>query len=96
MHKYWKLPAILVIANPWEALGVDLIGSYPLNDKDETEIDFMGLTMIDPASSQLEIVELTVVTDAVILTDTMGQRDCKTHNITKLPYFDNSSTMISN
>jgi len=51
MHKYWKLPAILVIANPWEALGVDLIGSYPLNDKDETEIDFMGLTMIDPASS---------------------------------------------
>jgi hypothetical protein len=30
-----------------------------------TEIDFMCLTMIDPASSWFEIVELPVTTDAV-------------------------------
>ncbi len=50
-HKYGKLPAKLVIRNPWEALCVDLIGPYTLKGKDGTEIDFMYLTMIDPASS---------------------------------------------
>jgi len=50
-HKYGKLPTKLVITNPWEALCVDLIGPYTLKGKDGTEIDFMCLTMIDPASS---------------------------------------------
>ena len=56
-HKYGKLPAKLVITNPWEALYVDLIGPYTLKGKDGTEIDFMCLTMIDPASSWFEIVK---------------------------------------
>ena len=35
-----------------------LVGPYTLKGKDGTEIDFMCLTMIDPASSWFEIVEL--------------------------------------
>ncbi len=95
MHKYGKLPAKLVITDPWEALCVDLIGPYTLKGKDETEIDFMCLTMIDPASSWFEIVELPVTTDAIIPMDTKGQKGTKTHSNTKLPCFDKSSTMIS-
>ena len=74
---------------------MDLIGPYTLKGKDGTEIDFMCLTMIDPASSWFEIVELPVTTDAVIPMDTKGQQGIRTHNNTKLPYFDKSSTMIS-
>ncbi len=52
------LPPKLVITAPWEALCVDLIGPYTLNGKDSSSIDFMCLTMIDPATSWFEIVEL--------------------------------------
>jgi len=77
---------------------VHLIGPYTLRGKDRTEIDFMCLTLIDPASSWFEIVELPVTTDPAIPIDPKGQRDTKTHNNnkTKLPYFDKSSAMISN
>ena len=95
IHKYGKLPATLVITNPWEALYVDLIGPYTLKGKDGTEIDYLCLIMIDPASSWFEVVELVVTTDAGILMDTKGQSG-KTHNNTKLPYFDISSAMIIN
>jgi hypothetical protein len=74
---------------------VDLIGRYTLKGKDGTEIDFMCMTMIDLASSWFEIVELLVTTDAVIPLDKKGRKG-KTHNITKYPYFDKSSAMISN
>ena len=74
---------------------MDLVGLCTLKGKDETEIDFMYLTMIDPASSWFEIVELSITTDAVIPMDTKGQQGIKTHNNTKLPYFDKSSAMIS-
>ncbi len=50
----------MVVTTPWEALCVKLIGPYTLHGKDGTEIDFMCLTMIDPASSWFEIVELPV------------------------------------
>ena len=50
-HKYRKLPTKLIITNPWEVLYVDLIGPYTLKRKDGTVIDFMCLTMIDPAST---------------------------------------------
>ena len=56
--KYGKLPPKLVVTNPWECLCVDLIGPYTLRGKDGTEIDFMCLTMIDPATSWFEVVEL--------------------------------------
>jgi hypothetical protein len=42
-------------------LGVDLIGPYTLKGKDDSQIDFMALTMIDPASSWFEIAELPIV-----------------------------------
>ena len=74
---------------------VDLIGPYTIKGKDVTEINLMCLTMIDPASSWFEIV-VPVTTDAVIPMDTNGRKGTKTHNNTKLPYFDKSSAMISN
>ena len=92
-HKYRKLPAKLVITNSWEALCVDLIGPYTLKGKDGTEIDFMCLTMIDPASSWFEVVELSVTTDAAIPMDIKRCKGTKTHNNTKLPYFDKSSAI---
>ena len=95
-HKYGKLPTKLVITNPWEVLCVDLIGPYILRGKDGTVIDFMCLTMIDPASSWFEIVELPVITEAIIPLDTKGRKGKKTHKQTKLAYFDKSSAMISN
>ena len=74
---YRKLPAKLVITNPWEALYVDHIGPYTLKGKDGKEIDFMCLTMIHPASSWFEIVELPVTADAIIFMDTDGQKGTK-------------------
>ena len=59
--KYGHLPPKTVILSPWECLCVDLIGPYTLKGKDNLQIDFMALTMIDPASSWFEIAELPVV-----------------------------------
>ena len=39
---------------------MDLIGPYTLKGKDGTKIDFMCVTMIDPATSWFEIMELQV------------------------------------
>jgi len=86
-HKYGKLPAKLVTTNPREALCVDLIGPYTLKGKDGTEIDFMCLTIIDPASNWFEIVELRVTTDEVIPLNKKVHKGTKTHNSTKLPYY---------
>ncbi len=74
---------------------MDLIGLYTLKGKDGTEIDFMCLTMIDPASSWFEIVELPVTTEVVIPMDTKGHKRTKTCKNIILPYFDKSSAMIS-
>ena len=43
---------------PWRCVNVDLIGPYTIHGKDSTVLDFMCLTMIDPATSWFEIVEL--------------------------------------
>jgi hypothetical protein len=59
--KYGHLLPKLVITTPWKALCVDLIGLYTLKGKDGSSIDFMCLTMIDPAKSWFEIVELPTV-----------------------------------
>ena len=75
---------------------VDLIGPYTLKGKDGTEIDCTCHTMIDPASSWFEVVELPATSDVVIPMDAKSQRGTKNHNNTKLPYFDNSSTLSSN
>jgi hypothetical protein len=54
LAKVWKTPAKLATITPWEAVCVDLIGPYTLHGKDGTEIDFMCLTMIDPAKLVLK------------------------------------------
>jgi hypothetical protein len=60
-RRYGHLPPKTVIINPWECSCVVLIGPYTLKGKDNFQIDFMALTMINPASSWFEIVELPVV-----------------------------------
>ena len=60
---------------------MDLIGPYTLKGKDKTEIDFMCLTMIDPATSWLEIVELPVVDKPTIPTGTWGRKGISTYGI---------------
>jgi hypothetical protein len=92
---YGKLPTKMVITKPWHTLCVDLIGPYTLKGKNGTVIDFMCLTMIDPATSWFEIVELPVVQCSVTSTakDIKGQKGKKTPD--KEPYFDKSSAMIS-
>ncbi len=63
---------------------MDVIGPYTLRGKDGREIDLMCLTVIDPASSWFEIVELPVTIEAVIPMDTKGCKDTKTHKQNKL------------
>jgi hypothetical protein len=60
-QKYGHLPPKTVHTIPWECLCVDLISPYTLKGKDDSQIDFMTLTMIDPTSSWFEIAELPVV-----------------------------------
>jgi hypothetical protein len=50
-----------IISKPREFLCVNLIGPYTLKGKDNLQIDFVALTMIDLTSSWFEIPELSVV-----------------------------------
>ncbi len=59
--KYGHLPPKTIITGPWRVLCVDLIGPYTLKGKDSTIINFMALTMIDPATSWFKVVELPLV-----------------------------------
>jgi hypothetical protein len=59
--KYGHLPPKTIITVPWRMLCVDLIDPYTLKGKDGTIIDFMARTMIDPATSWFEVVELPLV-----------------------------------
>jgi hypothetical protein len=62
-HQSW-------LATSWRAFCVDLIGPYTHKGKKGSSIDFMCLTMIDPATSWFEIVELPTVTK--LTAPTMG------------------------
>ena len=79
-----------MIPNPWDVLCVDVIGPYTLKDKHKIEIDFMCLTLIDQATSRLEIVEMPVVDKSTIPTSRRGRNGISTHNAPKVPYFDKS------
>ena len=89
---------------PWEALCVDLIGPYTIEGKDGSVIDFMCLTMIDPASSWFKLAELPVVESNCAGTDRktktkVGRADrnaLEAISDTREAYFDKSSFMISN
>ncbi len=98
-QKYGHLPPKLVITTPWKALCVDLIlGPYTLKGKDGSSIDFMCLTMIDPATSWFEIVELpTVAQEMTVPPAGIGKKLSFDKN-TKVaePYIDKSSAQISN
>jgi hypothetical protein len=95
-HKYGKLPAKLAITTPWEALCVDLLGPYILKGKDKKEIDFMCITMIDPATSWFEIAELPISLPSELHTHTgtKGHKGKDKHIQQKQPYFDKSSATV--
>ena len=57
-RKYGSVPAKIAETVPWKSVCVDLIGPYTLKGQDGTIIDFMCLTMIDPATGWFEIIEL--------------------------------------
>ncbi len=91
-QKYGKLPTKIITNTPWEAVCVNLIGPYMLRGKDGTEIDFMSLTMIDPASSWFEIVELLVVEASPT---SQSKIKAKTHDKPKDTYFDKSLSLVN-
>ena len=97
-QKYGHLPPKLVITTPWKALCVDLIGPYTLKGKDGSSIDFMCLTMINPATSWFKIVELpTVAQETTVPPVGKGKKVTFAKNTKAAkPYFDKSSTQISN
>ena len=75
---------------------MDLIGPSILKGKDGTQIDFMCVTMIDPATSWFEIVELPVLhlSEHDIPMSTQGYRGLNTHKQKKEPYFDKTSATV--
>jgi hypothetical protein len=89
--KYGHVPPKLVITTPWKVLCVDLIGPYTLNGKDGSSIDFMCLTMIDPATSWFEIVELPKLQK-----ETSGSKVTNKNTKESDLYFDKTSAQISN
>ncbi len=94
--KYGHVPPKLVITTTWRALCVDLVGPYTLKGKDSLSIDFMCLTMIDPATSWFKIMELPTITKLTV--PNMGKSKKATCNdYTKVAEtFDKSSAQISN
>jgi hypothetical protein len=77
---------------------VDLIGPYTLKGKGGSSIDFMCLTMINPATSWFKIAELPTVTQEMTVTPAGKGKMVTFDKNTKVaePYFDKSSTQISN
>ncbi len=88
-QKYGHLPPKIVISTPWEALCVDLVGLYTLKGKDGSSIDFMALTMIKPASSWFEVVELSTIMQ--LMTKKVNGKE----RTIKEEIFDKSSDRIS-
>jgi hypothetical protein len=97
-QKYGHLPPKLVIMAPWKALCVDLIGPYTLKGKDGSSIDFMCLTMIDPATNWFEIVELPTFAQETTVPPAGKDKKVTFATNTKVaePHFDRSSAQISN
>ena len=49
--EYGHLPPKIAIVIPWNQVCANLIGPYTIKAKDGTVMEFMCLTMIDPATS---------------------------------------------
>ncbi len=84
--------------NTWRALCVDLIGPYTLKGRnDGKSIDFMCLTMIDPARSWFEIVKLPTVIKLNVPSTGKGKKvTCNNYTKEVDTTFDKSSKQISN
>jgi hypothetical protein len=80
---------LIIISTPWEALCVNLVGLYTLKGKDGSSIDFMALTMIDPAYSWFEVVELPTIMQ--LMTKKVNGKE----RTIKEQIFDKSSDQIS-
>ena len=58
-QKLGHMPAKQAEASPWEVLCVDLIGPYKISVKNSRKpLQLWCLTMIDPATGWLEIIEI--------------------------------------
>jgi hypothetical protein len=92
-QKYGHLPPKLVKKTPWKALCVDLIVPYILKGKDGSSIDFTCFTMIDPATSWFEIVELPIFAQEMTVPPAGKGKKVTFDKNTKVaePYFDKSS-----
>ncbi len=77
---------------------VDLIGPYTLKGKNGSSIDFVCLTIIDPATSWFKIVELPTVPQEMTVPPAGKDKKVTFDKKSKVaePYFDKSSTQISN
>jgi hypothetical protein len=97
-QKYGHLPPKLVITTHWKVLCVDLIGPYTLKGQDGSSIDFMCLTMIHPATSLFEIVELPTVNLVMTVPPTSKGKKVTSSKNTAVaePYIDKSSAQIRN
>jgi hypothetical protein len=93
--RYGHVPPKLVITTPWRVLCVDLVGPYTLNGKNGSSIDFMCLTMIDPATSWFEIVESPTVR-VTVPKGVKGKKTTCLDYIKDAVIFDKTSTQISN
>ncbi len=79
------------------ALCVDLIGPYTLNGRYKIQVDFMCVTIFDPATSWFEIVELPVSQHRLdIPKGTQGQQGIDTYLHSKQPHFDRTSATVGN
>ncbi len=93
--RYGHVPPKLVIMTLWKALCVDLVGPYTLKSKDGSSIDFMCLTMIVPATSWFEIVELPTVR-VTVPKGGKGKRATCLDYAKDAEIFDKTSAQISN
>lgn len=57
-RKYGKLPPKTAEVVPWRTVQVDLIGPYTIKGEDGSAVEFMCMTMIDPATGWFECIEL--------------------------------------
>ena len=64
--KYRHCSPKIAGVNPWNEVSVDLVGPYTIKSEDGTILDFMCLTMIDPATSYFEMAELPNTENAYI------------------------------
>ena len=73
-------------------LCVDLIGPYTLKGKNRSAIDYMFLTMTDPAGSWFKIMELPVAEYTPTAVNSLTMKTPNTKEVE--PYFDKSSEQI--